>query len=140
MSRLKLGVVGAGLIGTTHIKIAREIPEFDLVGIADPDPAARVIAEQYGPALYKSHKDLLADAKPDAVIIATPTQLHAPVGIDCVRAGAHILVEKPIADTVEAANRLNAEAQRTGRIILVGHHRRYFRHAKKPGVLCRAVK
>jgi len=131
MTKLKLGIIGAGLIGKTHIKTALEIPEFELVGVADPDPAALAIAKQYSLKLYKSHKELLEDAKPDAVIVAVPNKLHVPIGIDCARAGAHLFVEKPIAESVAAANQLNAEAQKAGVIVQVGHHRRHFKRTKE---------
>jgi predicted dehydrogenase len=97
MSKLKLDIIGVGLIGKTHIKAALEIPDFDLVGVADSDPAALPSANQYGLKSYTSHRDLLEGVKPDAVIVAIPNKLHVPFSIDCLRAGAHILVEKPIA-------------------------------------------
>ena len=65
------------------------------------------------------------------MIVATPTNLHVPVGIDCVRAGAHLFVEKPIAESVEGANQLNSEAQKAGVIVQVGHHRRHYKRTKE---------
>ncbi|MFI4925136.1 MAG: Gfo/Idh/MocA family protein, partial [Vicinamibacteria bacterium] len=73
----------------------------------------------------RSHRDLLAQAKPDAVVIATPNRLHVPMGIDCARAGVHMIVEKPIADTIDDACALLREAKRANVVLLVGHHRRY---------------
>jgi len=131
MSKLKLGIIGAGLIGKTHIRTALKIPDFEVVGVADPDPAALAIAGEYSLKRYKSHQELLAAVKPDAVIVATPNKLHVPVGIDCARAGAHLFVEKPISESVEAANQLNAEAHKAGVIVQVGHHRRHYKRTKE---------
>lgn len=131
MAKLRLGIVGGGLIGKTHIKTALESPDFDLVGVADPDPVVMADVQQDGLIGYRSHRDLLAETKPDAVIVATPNRLHVSVGIDCVRAGAHLFVEKPIAESVEAANELNAEAQKAGVAVQVGHHRRHYNRTKE---------
>lgn len=65
MTKLRLGIIGAGLIGKTHIRTALEIPDFEVVGVADPDPAALAIAEEYSLKGYKSHQELLATTKPD---------------------------------------------------------------------------
>ena len=59
MARLKLGIIGAGLIGKTHIKTAVEIPDFEVVGVADPDPAALTTAKEHSLKWYKSHQELL---------------------------------------------------------------------------------
>jgi predicted dehydrogenase len=131
MAKLKLGIMGAGLIGKTHIKTVLEIPDFQLVGVADPDPAALTVTKQYSLKWFQSHQELLADAKPDAVIVAVPNQLHVPVGIDCVRAGAHLFIEKPIAESVAAANQLNEAAQKAGVVVQVGHHRRHFKRTQE---------
>ena len=130
-AKMKLGIIGAGVIGKTHIKTAVDSPDFELVGVADPDPAAWAMPRQYGIPCYQTHQELLAATKPDAVIVATPNRLHVPIGIDCARAGIHVFVEKPIAESVEAANELNAEAKKAGVVVQVGHHRRHYNRTKE---------
>jgi predicted dehydrogenase len=68
---------------------------------------------------------MLDSAKPEGAIIASPNALHAPMGIACAERGVHVLVEKPIADTLDAARSLATAAERAGIALLVGHHRRY---------------
>lgn len=129
MARLRVGVVGAGLIGRRHIATALASPDAELVGIADPVPASG--SDIDGVPKFASHGELIAAAQPDAVVIATPNRLHVPMGIDCARAGVHMLVEKPIADTVELACELLREARRNGVHLLIGHHRRYHAQAQE---------
>ena len=131
MAKMKLGIIGAGVIGKTHIKTAVASTDFELVGVADPDPDALALPRQYGIPCYQTHQELLAEIKPDAVIVATPNRLHVPIGIECARAGIHVFVEKPIAESVEAANELNAEAKKAGVVVQVGHHRRHYNRTKE---------
>ena len=126
---MRVGVVGAGMIGRRHIATAIASPEAELVGVADAlppdDPAVASLPCPY----FRSHRDLLAHAKPDAVVVATPNRLHVSMGIDCARAGVAMLVEKPIADTVDDACELLREARRADVAVLVGHHRRHHAQA-----------
>jgi predicted dehydrogenase len=128
---MRLGIIGAGVIGKTHIKTAIDSSDFELVGVADPDPAAWAMPRQYDIPCYETHQRLLAETKPDAVIVATPNRLHVPIGIECAHAGLHLFVEKPIAESVEAANELNAEAKKAGVVVQVGHHRRHYNRTKE---------
>ena len=131
MPLLRLGVIGAGLIGRRHIATALASSDAELCGVADTlprdDPAVASLPCGY----FASHRELLASAKPDAVIIATPNRLHVPMGIDCARAGVAMIVEKPVADTVADACALLREAKRAGVPLLVGHHRRYHAQAQE---------
>ena len=129
LPKLKLGIVGVGMVGQTHVRAALVIPEFELVAVADSDPAAFGLAAEYSIRAYRSHTEMLEDTRLDAVVVATPNRLHVPIGVDCLRAGAHLLVEKPIADSVESAQVLNAEARKADRVLMVGHHRRHYRRA-----------
>ncbi|SMF12026.1 Predicted dehydrogenase [Tistlia consotensis] len=129
MRPLEIGVIGAGMIGRKHIERILAHPDFELAGIADPE--RDVVAARYpGERVVADHRALLAEARPDAVIIASPNRAHAETGIDCARSGVHILVEKPVADTVEAAARLVEESRRAGIKTLVGHHRRHHRQVQ----------
>jgi predicted dehydrogenase len=129
--RLRIGIVGAGLIGRRHIATVLASPDAELCGVADAlprdDPAVAKLACEY----FTSHRELLAGTRPDALIIATPNRLHVPMGIDCARAGVHMIVEKPIADTIADACELLREAKRANVRVLVGHHRRYHAQAEE---------
>jgi predicted dehydrogenase len=129
MSTISIAVIGAGLIGRKHIAKIKEHSSYVLAGIADVkiDPAT---AQSAGAPTFADHRQLLDQARPQAVIIAAPNQLHAEIGIDCARRGIHILVEKPVTDTLEAASRLIAEVKKAGIKSLVGHHRRHHRQVR----------
>jgi predicted dehydrogenase len=120
-----IALIGAGAIGRTHLRAATETPGVAIVGIADPSPAAKTLADEFGVTLYPDHHALLAAARPDGAIVATPNALHVPVALDCIAAGIPVLVEKPIADTVADAQRLSDAAAQAGVPLLVGHHRRH---------------
>ena len=126
---MRVGVVGAGMIGRRHIATAIASPDAELVGVADALPADDPAVASLPCPYFRSHRDLIAQAKPDAVVIATPNRLHVPMGIDCARAGVHMLVEKPVADTVDDACELLREVRRAGVAMLVGHHRRHHAQA-----------
>jgi predicted dehydrogenase len=125
VGRTRIGVVGAGLMGRKHVELLCQDPDCDIAGIADPTPRARGYAEAGGLPYFADHRDLLRRAKPDGVIVATPNTLHVPVAIDCVGAGVPVLVEKPIAESSQAAAALNEAARRAAVPVLVGHYRRY---------------
>lgn len=125
MSPVRLAVVGAGLIGLRHIEEITAHPQTSLSAIVDPSPAAAEVATTYGVPLFTTLTDLFARDKPDGVILATPNTLHAEGGLECIAAGVPVIVEKPIADSVEAAERLVEAGERAGVPVLTGHHRNY---------------
>jgi predicted dehydrogenase len=124
MSNVTIGVIGAGLIGRKHLRKISEQPDYDLVGIADVNVDA-VAAEYPKTRVFADYRKLLDEARPQAAIIASPNQLHAETGIECARRGIHILIEKPVTDTLRTAAALMAEVRKGGIKSLVGHHRRH---------------
>ena len=124
MSRIAIGVIGAGLIGRKHLRKIDEHRDYDLVGIADVNVDA-VAAAYPDTRVFAEYRQLLDEARPQAVIIASPNQLHAETGIECARRGIDILIEKPVTDTIETATALIAEVRKGGIKSLVGHHRRH---------------
>jgi predicted dehydrogenase len=98
--RVKLAVLGAGLIGKRHIEHVRAEPEAELTAIVDPSPAAQIMAEEMNVRWAPSFAALMETGKPDGVIVATPNQIHVANGLESVAAGVPALVEKPIADDV----------------------------------------
>lgn len=119
---MKLAVVGAGLIGRRHAEIIAGLPGTTLAAIVDPAPEAEAFASSLGAAWFADLAPLL-DAGVDGVVIATPNRLHAEGAIACLARGLPVLVEKPVADTAEAAARIARAAGATP--TLVGHHRRH---------------
>ncbi len=126
MAPARIALVGAGQIGRRHIEAMRGNQGLHVVtAIADPSPAAEAVAREIGVPFYASEEQLLARETPDGVIIATPNQHHASVGLACIDRKIPILVEKPIADSVSSALKLVDAAERAGVPVLVGHHRRH---------------
>ncbi len=131
---LRVALIGAGLIGRAHVVGAAAAPGIRVTCIADPGPAGKALAGEYGLAWYPDHMTLLDRERPDAAVVATPNVLHVPVALDCIARSIPVLVEKPIADTVADARRLTGAAQAAGVPLMVGHHRRHnpiIRRAKR---------
>jgi predicted dehydrogenase len=122
---LSISVAGAGLIGRRHIDLLRQSTECRLASIADPAPAAQVIAAQLAVPWYPSILALLARDRPDGIIVATPSQMHLEHALACVDAAVPTLLEKPIATTIEDGVRIARAATLNGVPLLVGHHRRH---------------
>ena len=125
MPPVRIAVIGAGLIGVRHARIAAAEPTVELAAIVDPAPSAGALAQELGCPWYRDVAEMLASARPDGAIVGVPNTLHVPVGKACAEAGVHMIVEKPVAETVEAGLDLVAAAERAGVHMLVGHHRRY---------------
>ena len=122
---LRVGVVGAGIMGSNHGRVLAGLPGVTLVGIVDPLPAHRVrAAEMTGSPTFATLDELLV-AGVDAVTIAAPTHLHHEVALACIARGVHVLVEKPIASTVEEGLDIVAAAQRAKVTLMVGHVERF---------------
>ncbi|HEY8554213.1 MAG TPA: Gfo/Idh/MocA family oxidoreductase [Burkholderiales bacterium] len=122
--RLRVGVVGVGYLGRFHARIYADMPDVELVGVADIDEArAREIAEQYNCAAYTRAEDLLG--RVDAVSIVVPTIHHAAVTRPFLEHKVHTLLEKPIAPTLAEAEELVALAERAGVVFQVGHLERF---------------
>ena len=134
MSKMPVGVIGAGAIGKTHINRALGHADVELVGIADPAPEAKDLARRVGVPWFADYGQMLEVARPRGVMIATPNATHARIATDCLERGVAVIVEKPIAHTVEDAQRICDVSRSKAIPALVGHHRRYnpiVRHAKQ---------
>lgn len=126
IAAVRLAVIGAGMIGKKHLATIREETACSLVAIADPTPAAKEVATGYGVECFSDFATMLSSTKPDGVIVSTPTEVHLEPTVAALEAGAHVLVEKPIAATVAEADEIVGKSAETGRHVLVGHHRRYY--------------
>ena len=125
MQPVRLLLIGAGVIGRTHIDRIGRDPHLALAGIAEPSAAGKVLAQQLGVPWAASHLELLERTQAQGAIVATPNASHVGMAIDCLERGVAALVEKPVADTVAEALALVQAQQRTGVPVLVGHHRRH---------------
>jgi len=123
MNKTRIAVAGAGYIGQAHMGVARNSATCALSAIVDPSPTAAAVAAQAGVPLYASIEDLLAQDRPDGLVLATPNALHVPQALQCIAAGMPILLEKPIATTVAEGEQLLRVAEDTGARVLIGHHR-----------------
>lgn len=122
---LRIGVIGAGVMGTNHGRVLAGLPGVKLVGIVDPMPEHRDRAiELIGCKTFATLDELLL-AGVDAVTIAAPTHLHHEVALTCIGRGIHVLVEKPIASTVAEGREIVAAAEKAGVTLMVGHVERF---------------
>lgn len=125
MTPVKIAVMGAGLIGKRHAEHVASEAGASLSAIVDPSETGRTLADRLGARWYRSFGEMIADDRPDGVIIATPNQLHVANGLEAIEAGIPAIVEKPIADDLAEGARLVEAAERASVPLLVGHHRRY---------------
>jgi predicted dehydrogenase len=119
----RIAVIGAGSFGKNHARVVRESPRADLRFMIDSDlDRAREHAGDHAKAAA-DYRDIIG--KVDAAIVAVPTECHAEIGCALLEAGIDVLVEKPIAPTLQQADCLVAAAERRGRILQVGHLERF---------------
>jgi predicted dehydrogenase len=125
MREVRIAVTGAGVIGRRHIEEIQRSRSARLAGIVDPSPLVAELAKKASVPFHTSLTALLAAERPDGMVLATPNALHVEQGLQCIAAGVPVLVEKPLAHTVEQGERLVDAAERAGVALLVGHHRRH---------------
>lgn len=124
MTKTKIAVVGCGHLGTIHARLLAGREDVDLVAVVDASPeAAERIAATHGCRALTDPAELTG--RVEAAVVATPTGLHATVALPLLAAGIDLLVEKPIAATVEDARAIVTTARRHGRVVAVGHVERF---------------
>jgi len=124
MDKIRVGVIGVGSLGQHHARVYASLPEVELVGVVDALPErAGEIAAKFGTTAYSDYAELFG--RVDAVNIAAPTTLHAEIGVRCLKEGIHVLAEKPIAHTLEAADQLIRAARENDRVLQIGHLERF---------------
>src|SRR6202165_5120412 len=122
---LRVGVIGAGVMGSNHARVLGGLPDVTLVGVVDPLPAHRARATDLTGCRTFAGLDTLIAEGVDAVTIAAPTHLHHEIALACIERNIHILVEKPIASSVEEGRDIVAAARSAGVTLMVGHVERF---------------
>ena len=122
---VRVAVIGAGNMGRHHVRNYAAIPEAQLVAVVDLNPATKELASQHGAKHYTDYLEMLDVEHPDAVSVVLPTTMHAPVGLEILKRGIHLMLEKPIASSVADANSLIKVAREQGVVFTVGHIERY---------------
>lgn len=123
--RLQLAIVGMGLVGRRHIAAINQISSVEICAVVDTDDA---ITAQVANAGIESHNDLgtmIKATRPDGIILSTPTNLHMSQALACIESGIPILIEKPIAHDLTAAQLIVSKSDALGVPVMVGHHRRF---------------
>lgn len=124
MRDIRIGVIGVGSLGYHHARILRAVDGAQLVGIYDASPERlEKVSKELELEPFDDTEALLTQI--DAVVIAVPTSVHEHVAVDAVSRGVHALVEKPIAPTIEAADRILAAADASGASVYIGHVERF---------------
>jgi predicted dehydrogenase len=121
---LRVGVIGVGVMGERHTRVYSTLPGVAAVGVYDADSQrARRVAAQYGARAFMSLDALIGWA--DAISVVTPTQSHVDLALRCMRSGVHVLVEKPLAESVAHGETIVRAGQEYGCIVQVGHIERF---------------
>ena len=123
MTKVRIAVAGAGLIGQEHIRQIQSSSRCELVAIIDPTDAAETLAERLQLPYFSTLKDTLGNIELEGIILATPNHLHVEQTLACIEAGIAVLVEKPVAHNIEEGERLLAAIESSDARVLVGHHR-----------------
>lgn len=120
---VRTALAGYGYWGVNLARNLAAAPTTELVGVADPaaDQRARVEVDHPSIAVWSSFSELLADDSVEAVVIATPASLHEAMALEAIETGRHVMIEKPLADTVAGADRIVAAGRGAGVTVMVGH-------------------
>jgi len=130
--KLNIAVVGCGLIGREHAQLIKSASQCRLTAIVDPNAEAAQVAQMHGCQYFPDLTALLNQQPPDGIVIATPNHLHATQAQQCIEANIAVLIEKPVAHSLEAGQTLLKQVQHQTAKVLVGHHRAhspFMRHA-----------
>lgn len=127
MGKLQVAVIGCGSIAQyRHIPEYDQNPEVVIVAVCDiNEERAKKTAEKYHAKAYTDYKELLNQESIDAVSVCLPNHLHAPVSIDALNAGCHVLCEKPMATSREEAEKMIEAAEANGKKLMIGHNQRF---------------
>ena len=137
---IRMAVIGVGGMAQGHIERLLRMPAVEMAAFVDISPKSLArTQEKHGEAVasvktFSDYKEMLAEVKPDAVLIATPHTLHFPMAMDSLHAGCHVLLEKPMVNRVSEANALLKKIEETGKVVGLGYQRHsmpQFRYIKE---------
>ncbi|MCT4566600.1 MAG: Gfo/Idh/MocA family oxidoreductase [Maledivibacter sp.] len=137
---VNLGIIGCGKI--TKIRHAKELFECENAGVAGfydiSKDRAKELVDEFGGKVYDDYQDMLRDPEVDGVIICTPNSTHAQMSIEAMQQGKHVLVEKPMATTLEDSERIIKEAEKSDKIIMAAHNQRFtYAHSRAKEIISR---
>jgi predicted dehydrogenase len=126
--QVRLGLVGTGGFAHAHVTRLQEVREAVIAALVDPDSKRIAGIKQHHPhlapcAAYADHKEMLRKEQLDAIIIASPHNVHAQQIVDGLRAGLHVLTEKPMVCTIKDAHRVMKEEEKAGKLVAIGYQR-----------------
>jgi len=125
MDKINAAVIGVGSMGKNHVRIYSEIEDVKLVAVSDINEEVKKIAEKFNCRYYKDYNEMLDKENIDLVNIVVPTRLHCRIALDVIKHGKHVFVEKPIADTIENAEKIIKAADEKQVKLAVGHIERF---------------
>ena len=132
MTRVRTGLIGCGKVGQIHATALHDLTESDFVAVCDRDPGrAAAFAERWGTRPFTDVGTMLRDGRVEAVVIGTPHPLHAAPAVAAAEAGAHVLVEKPLAATLADCDAMLAAARRAGVRLGVISQRRFYEPVRR---------
>src|SRR5690606_12789771 len=141
MNKIKILVVGCGNMGASHAKAYHEFEEFEIVGLVSRGDSKSKLQQELGSnyPLFDEYETALNEAQPDAVCISTYPDTHESYAIQAFEAGAHVFIEKPVADTVLGAQRVIEAAKKANKKLVVGyilrHHPSWMKFIEKGRML-----
>ena len=128
---MRVAVLGGGAGARPHFKALQRIEDVEFIAVAEINPERRAeIEATFGVRTFADYRELLETCKPEAVLVALPHALHVEATLACIEAGAHVLVEKPLAITVEGCDAIIRAAAAAGKTLAVGHTHHFI-----PGVM-----
>ena len=128
---IKIAVVGTGIIGLDHLKAIRKSDKLELVAICDiNEEKVSALAEEYGVPYFLDYKEIPKKTDAEAVILNLPHGLHCESTVFFLEAGLHVLLEKPMANTVAECDTMMAAEKRSGKKLAIGHIQRFLKANK----------
>ena len=140
MKKINISIVGTGLMGLQHIKAISKSKKANLHSIVDISDNAKKLSNEYKIPLYSDVSSLLKSNQPDAVIVATPNQLHEKHTISFLKKKIPVLLEKPISDNIKSAKKIIISSKKNKTPLLIGYHRRHNAIVSKVKTIIRSGK
>ncbi|MFC5453053.1 Gfo/Idh/MocA family protein [Paenibacillus aestuarii] len=124
---IRIGIIGSGNIGNVHMEVLKQIPDAQIAAVTDVYlPLAEARAKEHQiEKVYATTEQLLADESIEAVIIAVSNEWHAPIAVQALQAGKHVMLEKPMAINLESAKQIVEAERKSGKVLMIPHQLRW---------------